>query len=54
MPPLRMATGGSNGLSEGGRPPFAETISRETVFLLRTLRLILDCIDLRRDGILIS
>lgn len=34
--------------------PFGETISRETVFLLRTLRLILDCIDLRRDGILIS
>lgn len=53
MPPLGMATGGSDGLTEGA-PPFAETISRETVFLLRTLRLILDCIDLRRDGILIS
>lgn len=53
MPPLGMATGGSDGLTEGVQP-FSETISREAVFLLRTLRLILDCIDLRRDGILIS
>ena len=47
------STGESDGLIEGGAP-FGETISREAVFLLRTLRLILDCIDLRRDGILIS
>ena len=53
MPPLGMATG-DRMVSAKGAPPFAETIFREAVFLLRTLRLILDCIDLRRDGILIS
>lgn len=52
MPPLGY-TGESDGLTEGAHPS-CETIYREAVFLLRTLRLILDCIDLRRDGILIS
>ena len=47
-----MVTGESDGLTEGVHP--SVRTSPVKPFLLRTLRLILDCIDLSRDGILIS
>ena len=43
----------SDGLSEGAHPSLKPSPVKP-FFLLGTLRLILDCIDLRRDGILIS
>ena len=52
MPPLGY-TGESDGLTEGAHPSVRPSTVKP-FFLLRTLRLILDCIDLRRDGILIS